>query len=100
MTTSTAPRANLSRLMTFAWKWARQRAWSTRAGKPSLYLSEALKAAWANERSILAVAARQTALRPAQAVRADILDLETRTTLDGHQFTRLSALSAELRAAA
>lgn len=89
------------RLMTFACSWARQVAWSRRTGKPFQYLSEGLKAAWANERSIAAYEARRAAeARPVHLIAAELNDLENRDRLGVAGLVRLSLLHSELRAAA
>ncbi len=99
---SAAPKIDRRRLMTFAWDWARQEAFSRRTFKPSRYLSEALKAAWANERALVAYEARRAteAQRPLYVIRAEIEDLENRDRLGVSGLVRLAALQTEFRVAA
>ncbi len=97
-TTLCLSRPNRRRVMTFAWTWARQRAWSTRTFKPRAFMGEALRAAWANERNLLSHEARQAAvtLRPATVLRAEIEMTEAREMLGFAGIERLAALRSEL----
>ncbi|TNC74151.1 hypothetical protein [Rubellimicrobium roseum] len=96
---ASTPKIDRRRLMAFAWAWARHTAWARRTGKPAQYLSEALKAAWANERGILAYEAQMAAKlsRPAHVIRAEVEDLENTDRLGWAGIQRLGTLRLTLR---
>lgn len=83
--------------MTFAWQWAKQRAYSTRTFRPAQFFSEALKAAWANERCLMAYAAREAV--SAASIRFEMNELENTDRLGSYGLHRLAVLGVQLHAA-